>query len=100
MSWLTKKRPNKEDKDKILKDFYEDSRKHWENNNKNAKPKAMNLLKYIDTVNKNYGDSDIKIKSDAEYERLNPTPKVEPTIEHTKIGTIKNFDRPKKVCRS
>ena len=71
--WLVAPRPNKKDKDKILKDFYKESTDHWNKQNPNAKKKPMNLLKYIDLVNKNYGDSDIKIKSDAEYERLNPT---------------------------
>ena len=99
--WLVQPRPNKKDKDKILKDFYKESTDHWNKQNPNAKKKPMNLLKYIDTVNKLYGDKDIKIKSDAEYERLNPTKKapVAPTIEHTKIGTIKNFDKPKKVIK-
>ena len=62
------------------------------------KPKPQNILKYIDLVNKNYGNEDVKIKSDAHYERLNPRAKkapVEPTIERTAIGTIKNFDKPK-----
>ena len=72
-----------------------------------AKKKPMSVLKYMDLVNKNYGHGTEKIKTDAEYakieadakavyERKNPRPKVEPTIEHSPIGTIKNFDKPKK----
>ena len=33
----------------------------------------MNVLKYVDTVKRNYGDGKHPIKTDAEYERLNPT---------------------------
>ena len=70
-----------------------------------AKKKPMSVLKYMDLVNKNYGHGTEKIKTDAEYakieadakasyERKNPRPKVEPTIEQWKIGTVKNFDKP------
>lgn len=46
-----------------------------------AKKRPMNILKYLDLVNKNYADSDIKIKSDAEYERLNPTERYKDHIQ-------------------
>ena len=70
-----------------------------------AEKKPMSVLKYMDLVNKNYGHGTEKVKTDAEYskieadakaayERKNPRPKVEPTIEQWKIGTVNNFDKP------
>ena len=72
------------------------------------KPKPMDILKYADTMTKLYGNKDVEIKSDAEYAKIRADAKaayerknlkakaVEPTIEHSPIGTIKNFDRPRK----
>jgi len=94
----------KEEKKEVVADFKRQSADFWKKKDAEAKPKAMNLLKYIDTVNKNYGDSDIKIKSDEEYERLNPTKKApaapvtppKKTITKTydsPIGTIKEIKK-------
>ena len=117
---------SKTEKDKIVKDHYKDSEDYFK---KQKIPvhqqltklkdfgrniladRPMNILKYIDTVNKNYGDNNIKIKTDAEYERLNPTKKApvshvtppKKTITKTydsPIGTIKEIKEvaPKKAA--
>ena len=63
--------------------------------------KPMHILKWIDYGNGDPVKSDehyAKIEADAKavYERKNPRPKVEPTIEQADFGAVKNFDKPKK----
>ena len=104
MSWMARKPDprTKEEKKEVVADFKRQSEDFWKKKDAEAaKKKPMHILKWIDYNNGDPVKSDqhyAKIEADAKaiYERKNPKAKaVEPTIEHTKIGTVKNFDNPR-----